>query len=78
MTGFAEDRISRVTTFSTGRAPFPAGCLSGNTILTLMTSGVAVFVGVSVFVGVGVLLGVKVGVFVGVREDVTVGVADGV
>lgn len=41
-----------MTTFSTGSEPFPAGCLSGKTILTLMTSGVDVGTGVNVFVGV--------------------------
>jgi len=75
--GFTEDRTSRVTAFSTG-ALFSSDFLSGNTILTLTTSGVAVvvIVGVGVFVGVtvGVLLGLRVGVREGVEVIVSVGV----
>jgi hypothetical protein len=66
--GLAEDRIWRVTAFSTGSGPFIVGCLSGKTMLTMITSGVAVAVGVGVFVGV--LEGVLVGVLLGVNEGV--------
>ena len=66
--GFTEDRISRETAFSTGRAPLIVGCLSGNTMLILIVSGVAVAVGVDVFVTV------KVGVTVDVLLGVNVGV----
>jgi hypothetical protein len=87
-TGFAEERIWRVTTFSTGDEPFPVGCLFGKIMFTLITSdvdvgkGVKVFVDVDVGVNVAVLVGVDekvaVAVFVGVKVDVFDGVKDGV
>jgi hypothetical protein len=86
--GLSEERICRVTAFSTGGSPPMTGSLSGKTMLTLTRSGVAVGVGVKVLVGVkvgvnvAVLDGVKVGVFEGVKvavlDGVKVGVLEGV
>ena len=74
--GLTDDRISLVTTFSYGGVSFPSNCLSENTILTLITGGVDVCVGVAVFVGVneGVTVAVTDGVKVGVLEDVALAV----
>jgi hypothetical protein len=93
LTGFTEDRISRVTAFSTGFPPLASDCLSGNTILILTTDRVPVGVGVNVFVGVSVRegvvvivavevkvavdVGLSVAVLLGVCEGVTVAVAEG-
>ena len=74
--GLTDDNISLVTTFSYGGVRSPSNCLSVNTILTLITGGVDVCVGVGVFVDVND--GVIVGVLLGVCEGVTVTVADGV
>ncbi len=78
--GLADERISRETILSAGRALFPGACLSLNIILTLTVRGVGVGEGVNVTVGVkegvivGVLLGVRDGVIVAVVDGVTVGV----
>ncbi len=84
MTGLIEEEISRVVTFSTADAPVLTSCLSVNTILTLITSGVGVDVGVregaAVAVAEGVNVGVLEGKILGVFEagTVTVAVLEGV
>lgn len=69
MTGLIEEEISRVVTFSTADAPVLTSCLSVNTILTLITSGVGVAVGVREGAAVAVAEGA-----VGVLEDKILGV----